>query len=108
MCLVELERAEIQVECVPYYGMLNENTGYIQLTSFTDKAYRDVRAAYKDLTENNEVQGVVLDLRGNPGGLLREAVTICNLFIDKGEEVVFTRGKIKEWDKSYKALNAAP
>ena len=101
----EFERAEIQVECVPYYGMLNENTGYIQLTSFTDKAYRDVRAAYKDLTENNEVQGVVLDLRGNPGGLLREAVTICNLFIDKGEEVVFTRGKIKEWDKSYKALN---
>jgi carboxyl-terminal processing protease len=102
---IEFERAEIQVECVPYYGMLNEDMGYIQLTSFTDKAYRDVRAALKDLKENNELKGVVLDLRGNPGGLLREAVNICNLFVDKGEEVVFTRGKVKEWDKSYKALN---
>ena len=102
---IEFERAEIQVECVPYYGMLDDHLGYIQLTSFTDKAFRDVKAAFKDLKENNELEGIVLDLRGNPGGLLREAVNICNLFIDKGEEVVFTRGKIKEWDKSYKALN---
>ncbi len=100
-----LVRGKIQVECVPYYGMIDEGIGYIKLISFTDKASRDVKAAFRDLRENNELKGLVLDLRGNPGGLLREAVNIANLFVPKGTEIVSTRGKVKEWDKTYRGIN---
>ncbi len=100
-----LKRGKIQVDCVPYYGMISDGIGYIKLTSFTDKASRDVKAAYKDLQEQGELNGLVLDLRGNPGGLLREAVNIVNFFVPKGTEIVSTRGKVKEWDKTYRGIN---
>ncbi len=100
-----LTRGKIQVDCVPYYGMLENSVGYIKLSSFTDKASRDVKAAYKDLNEDGELEGLVLDLRGNPGGLLREAVNIVNFFVPKGTEIVSTRGKVKEWDKTYRGIN---
>ena len=63
--------------------------------------------AYKDMNANNDLKGLVLDLRGNPGGLLNEAISMANIFIDRGKEIVFTKGKIKDWDKSYKARNEA-
>lgn len=100
------EREDVHVKSVPYYGMLENNVGYIVLTSFTDKASKEVKAALKDLKKDNELKGLVLDLRGNPGGLLNEAVNITNIFIEKGKEVVDTRGKMEEWEKTYKTLNS--
>jgi carboxyl-terminal processing protease len=96
-----LTREEIKVKNVPYFGMLENGTGFIKLTGFTDGAAKEVKDALIKLKSENKCSGLILDLRDNPGGLLHEAVEIVNLFTEKGVEVVFTRGKIKEWDKSY-------
>ncbi|MEQ9261843.1 MAG: S41 family peptidase [Owenweeksia sp.] len=101
----EIEREEVQVKSVPYSGMLGSGIGYISLNNFTDKATTEVREAFTELRKGNELKGLVLDLRGNPGGLLSEAVNITNLFIDKGKEVVKTKGKMEEWEKTYRTLN---
>jgi carboxyl-terminal processing protease len=101
-----ITREEIKVNNVPYYGMLDEQIGYIRLTGFTEDAGREVKEALVKLKENKGLSAVVLDLRGNPGGLLREAINIVNVFVDKGIEIVSTRGKVKEWDKNYRSLNA--
>lgn len=89
---------------VPYYGMLTENIGVIKQTGFTDGASREVAQALEVL-KGQGANKVILDLRGNPGGLLNEAVNISNIFIHKGELVVDTRGKIEETNATYKALN---
>jgi carboxyl-terminal processing protease len=99
-------REEIEVKNVPYYGMIDEKIGLIKLTGFTEDAGREVREALIKLKENPNLEGVVLDLRGNPGGLLREAINIVNVFVDKGIDIVSTKGKVKEWDKTYKSLNS--
>jgi carboxyl-terminal processing protease len=78
--------------------------GYIKLNSFTQTAGQEVRTAVKELKEQGATK-MVLDLRGNGGGLLREAVNIVNLFVPKNELVVETKGKIPEWDKTYKTLS---
>ena len=104
---IQLKREEIQLKSVPYYGMLNENTGYIYLSSFTDKATDDVNEALVELKKNPNLTQVVLDLRGNPGGLLDQAVNITNLFVDKGTEVVRMKGRSKEVDRTYKTLRGA-
>lgn len=101
---LNLMREEIKVKAVPYYGMLNDKTGYIRLTSFTENCSGLVKEALLKLKEKN-CKSLVLDLRGNPGGLLQEAVNIVNLFVDKGNEVVFTQGKTQDWDKTYLAVN---
>lgn len=98
-------REEIKVKNVPYYGMINENTGYIKLTGFTEDAGREVKDALLKLKENPKFTSLVFDLRGNPGGLLRESVNIVNIFVDKGVDIVSTKGKVKEWEKTYKSLN---
>jgi len=100
-----IERDEIKIKSVPYYGVMDQNVGYIKLTGFTENASGEVKDALLDLKNNKQITSLILDLRGNPGGLLNEAVNIVNLFVPKGVEVVSTRGKVKEWDKSYKALN---
>jgi len=100
-----LKREEVQLKSVPYYGMLDNDMAYVSLSSFTQKASREIKEALKELKEENEVRGVILDLRGNPGGLLSEAVNVSNIFIPKGKEVVKTKGKLEEWEKSYKTLN---
>lgn len=102
---VKVVREKIKINSVPYSGMLNENIGYIRLSSFTEKCSNDVIKAFKELKNNNELEGLVFDLRGNPGGLLMEAVAVSNLFIPKGQEVVSTKGKVKQWNRSYKATN---
>jgi carboxyl-terminal processing protease len=89
---------------VPYYAMLDEKTGYIKLTGFTQTASADVRAAFLDLKKKNMGQ-CVLDLRGNGGGLLREAIEIVNFFVPKGTDIVQTKGKMEEWNKNYQAMN---
>jgi carboxyl-terminal processing protease len=100
-----LTREEIKVKSVSYSGMLNETVGYIKLTGFTENAAKEVKDALLELKKEKNLKSLVLDLRGNPGGLLKEAVDIVNIFVDKGQEVVSTRGKVKEWDRSHKALN---
>jgi len=103
---INLVRDEVSVPNVPYSGLVADNVGYIALTTFTREAGRNVGNALKELKKENEnLSGVILDLRGNGGGLLAEAVNISNLFIDKGELVVTTKGKVKDWDRSFKTLN---
>ena len=103
---VTIVRDEVNIENVPYTGMLNEEVGYFALTTFTRNAGRNVANALKELKENNpKMKGVVFDLRGNGGGLLAEAVNVSNVFVDKGELVVTTKGKVIDWDRSYKTLN---
>lgn len=102
---VEIVRQNIKIDNVPYYGMVDEKVGYIKLTDFTQNASREVQNALEKLKSEGATQ-LILDLRGNPGGLLSEAVNISNLFIDRDLEVVSTKGKIKEWNKSYRASRA--
>ena len=104
---VEIIREEIKLNSVPYYGLISDSIGYIKTRSFTRNISKEVIDAYKDLNTNFNLKGLVLDLRGNPGGLLNEAINMANIFIDRGKEIVFTKGKIKDWDKSYKARNEA-
>ena len=103
---VKLTREKIKIENVPYYGMVNSNTGYIKLTDFTSGAAREIKKAVLELKDQG-AKNVILDLRDNPGGLLSEAVNIANIFVPKGSEIVSTKGKIAEWNKTYKALDGA-
>lgn len=96
-----LLREQIVIPNVPYFGMVDKHTGYIRLSNFTTGASAEVKAALLDLKKNPELTGIVLDLRGNPGGLLIEAVRVSNLFVDKGELIVSTKGKVKQWDSDY-------
>jgi carboxyl-terminal processing protease len=96
-----LKREKIVMPSVPYYGMIDSKTGYIRFTSFTQNSIEDVKSALNDLKDKN-AQQIILDLRGNPGGLLTEAVEIVNLFIAEGNEVVSTRGKVKQFDDNFK------
>ena len=100
---VDIVRQKIQINPVPYYGMLDDSIGYIRLSSFTANCGDDVKNALLDLRNNKHAKKLVLDLRGNPGGLLVEAVKIANLFVDQGQEIVSTRGKVAQWDKTYRA-----
>lgn len=101
--VLTLHRSEINIPNVPYSGMVSSNIGYIALTTFTPNAGKNVGRALKSLKrDNDDMTGVILDLRGNGGGLLREAINVCNVFIPTGEEVVFTKGKVRERDQNYK------
>ncbi|GCD77798.1 peptidase S41 [Thermaurantimonas aggregans] len=102
---LKIVREEIQLKSVPYCGYVAPGIGYINLTNFTDKASKEIKEALADLQKNADLKGLILDLRGNPGGLLSEAVNVSNIFIPKGQEIVSTRGKIKEWERSYKTLD---
>ncbi len=101
---VKITRKEIKRNSVPYYGLLEDKIGYIALSSFTNSAGTEVKDALLELKSEHQIESLVLDLRGNPGGLLIEAVKICNLFVDKGELIVSTKGKVAQWDKEYKAF----
>ncbi|MEJ1241575.1 S41 family peptidase [Chryseolinea sp. T2] len=102
---LEFRREKIKLNNVPYSGMVNNDIAYIQLSDFTPDAAKEVKSALVALKEQG-AKGVILDLRGNPGGLLIEAVNITNLFLPKGQLVVSTKGKIPENNLSYETLNA--
>lgn len=101
---INLTREEIKTKAVPYYGMLPDGeTGYIKLITFTENCSGAVKDALTEL-KGKGCKKLVLDIRGNLGGLLLEAVNIVNFFIDKGQEVVYTRGKVADWDRSYPSV----
>jgi carboxyl-terminal processing protease len=96
-----LTRQKITIPNVPYYGLVAEHIGYIKLTNFTKDAGIETRDALLKLKENG-ASSIILDLRGNPGGLLIESVNVSNLFVARNQEIVSTRGKVKQWDNIYK------
>ncbi|MCU0416458.1 MAG: S41 family peptidase [Cytophagaceae bacterium] len=98
---VTLTRQKIKINNVPYYGMVDTKTAYIKLSDFSQDASGEIRRALVEL-KGKGAQQLILDLRGNPGGLLDEAVKISNIFIDRGKLVVSTKGKVAEWNKEYK------
>jgi carboxyl-terminal processing protease len=101
---LEFKREKIKISNVPYFGMMSDDTGYIQLTEFTPDAGKEVKNALVKLKEQG-AKYLILDLRGNPGGLLIESVNICNLFIPKGKKVVDTKGKVENSNITYETLN---
>jgi len=102
---VQLVRNEVQVPNVPYHGMVADGIGYVALTTFTRDAGSNVADAVRELKEQNPgLKGIIFDLRGNGGGLLNEAVNVCNVFIPRGEVVVTTKGKVKDWDRSFSTM----
>lgn len=98
------EREKIKVNNVPYFGKVANDVGYVKLEDFTNNAGKEVAKAVEALKKQG-VEKIVLDLRGNPGGLLNEAVNVSNIFIPKNQEIVSTKGKVTEWNKTYKTLN---
>ena len=100
----QVERNEIKLPDVPYHGLLNDNVGYIKLNSFTKTASKSVYDAFKDL-QSQGMEELILDLRGNGGGLLMESVNIVNFFVPQGEKVVETKGRIPEENRVYKTQN---
>ncbi len=95
-------REEINVKAVSYAGILKNDIGYIKMTQFTENSGAMVRQAVEQLKRTNPaLKGMILDLRGNPGGLLDEAVVVANIFVDKNKLIVSTKGKVKNWDRNY-------
>ncbi|MEM9648868.1 MAG: S41 family peptidase [Bacteroidota bacterium] len=99
-----LKREGVEVDAVPFYSMMDDNTGYIVLSRFNRKASSQTKAAMQDL-KGKGAEKLVLDLRGNPGGLLSEAINVTNLFVPKGELIVTTKSKVKKFNQEYKTKN---
>ena len=99
-----IEREKIKLPAVPYRSVIGDSTGYVILSAFTRGSSFELRQAIRYLKDSVGVNQLVLDLRGNGGGLLQESISIVNLFVDKGQEVVSTRGKKEEWMKSYSTM----
>ena len=99
----ELIRETISIPNVPYYGTVDDanKIGYIRVSNFSNNAAKDVKEALQSLKKTHNIESVVLDLRNNPGGLLVEAVEMVSLFVKRGQEVVSTRGRVKQWDNIY-------
>jgi len=102
---VTFDREKVSVKSVPYSDYVEDGIGYVKLRSFTRNCSKDIKRAIDKLKSEGELKGLIIDLRSNPGGLLNESVDIVNLFVEKGEEIVSTKGKIKSWEKSYIANN---
>lgn len=102
--VLDITREKITIDNVPYSGMVTNDVGYIKLSDFTTGAGKEVKKSLENLKKEG-AQKIILDLRNNPGGLLNEAVNVSNVFINQGSEVVSTKGKVTDWNKTYKALN---
>jgi len=96
-----ITRGAVDVDAVPFYKMVDDKTGYIVLAKFNAKASSETKAALVDL-KGQGAEKIILDLRGNPGGLLSEAINVTNLFVDKGELIVTTKSKVKKFNSEYK------
>ncbi|NLR60147.1 S41 family peptidase [Chitinophaga polysaccharea] len=102
----KIVREEINVKPVSYAGIVKNDIGYIKMTQFTENSGAMVRKSVEQLKQSNPgLKGIILDLRSNPGGLLDEAVIVANIFVDKNRLIVSTRGKVKNWDRSYETTD---
>ncbi len=101
---IEFKREKIKMNNVPYFGMVSGDVGYVQLSDFTPEAGKEVKNGIIALKEKG-AKSIIVDLRGNPGGLLFEAVNVCNIFIPKGKKVVDTKGKVEDSNITYETLN---
>ena len=95
---------DVEIKAVPFFSLLKDNTGYIVLTKFTEKASFETKSALLELKKQG-ANKIILDVRGNPGGLLHEAVNICNLFVPKGELIVTTKSKNTKYNLEYRTKN---
>jgi carboxyl-terminal processing protease len=95
-----INRAEVEIKAVPHFSMINDKTGYIVLSQFSAKAASETSYAIRDLKAQG-AKRLVLDLRGNPGGLVNEAIAIVNMFVPKGQLVVTTKSKVKKYNRTY-------
>ncbi|SFR36725.1 carboxyl-terminal processing protease [Robiginitalea myxolifaciens] len=102
----EVKRGAIEVDAVPFYRMADPQTGYIVLSRFNSKASEQTESALRDLKEQG-AQRIILDLRGNPGGLLSEAINVTNLFVPKGERIVTTKSNVEKFNQEYKTRRKA-
>jgi len=102
--IIHVNRSKIEVNPVPFYSMVDREVGYIALVKFNKKSSKEVKKAIYDLKENG-MKKLIIDVRGNPGGLLNEAVSITNMFIPKDKVVVTTKSKVKKWSNTYKTNN---
>jgi carboxyl-terminal processing protease len=103
-----INREEINVKAVSFSGITNRDIGYIRMTQFTENSGELVQGAFAELKKQYpSMKGLILDLRGNPGGLLDEAVVVANIFVDKNKTIVSTKGKVKSWDREYKTETSA-
>ena len=102
---VNFDREKVTIKSVPYSGFVSKGIGYIKLRSFTRDCSKEIKNALSGLKKEQELKGLILDLRSNPGGLLNESINIANIFIERGKEVVSTKGRIKDWEKIYKTVN---
>ncbi|MGM0612899.1 MAG: S41 family peptidase [Bacteroidota bacterium] len=99
---ITLKRKKIKLDNIPYSNVLENSTGYIKLSRFTKNAADEVKEEFENLKETNELNGIIIDLRNNGGGLLNEAVEIVNLFVPKGKVVVKTKGKLESKNNTYR------
>ncbi len=99
-----ITREGVEVDAVPFYDMVDEKTGYIVLSRFNRKASKQTQSAMQDL-KGKGAERLILDLRGNPGGLLSEAINVTNLFVPKGELIVTTKSKVKKFNQEYRTKN---
>lgn len=95
-------REKVKIPNIPYYGILENNIAYIGLTQFNPNAASDIKKAFEEIRKDRSLNGLILDLRGNGGGLLNEAVDICNMFVPKGQVIVTTKGKLTERIQTHK------
>jgi carboxyl-terminal processing protease len=95
---------EVDLNAVPFFGKVDDKTGYIVLSAFNRKTTQETKAALEKL-KNDGAERIILDLRGNPGGLLNEAVNVCNLFVAKNEIIVTTKSKNAKYNVTYKTTN---
>ena len=103
---IKLLRDEVNLPNVPHSGLVAEHIGYVNLNTYTQDAGENVATALRSLKNKDEnLKGLILDLRGNGGGLLNEAVNLINLFVPAGELVVSTKGKVPEWNIAFKTQN---
>lgn len=97
-------REKIEMPPITYSTIMDDNIGYFHFGSFTTKSSEDVKQTVSDLKQQG-AKSLIMDLRGNGGGILEEAVDIVNYFVPKGVEIVSTKGKVKDWDRSYRTQN---
>ncbi len=104
---LNLKREEIKIDNIPFYDVLQDSIGYIKLTGFTKNAANEVKNAFLTLKKDHSLHSVIIDLRGNGGGLLNEAVDICNIFVEKGNLIVSTKGKNPDKNNFYSTRSNA-